>query len=153
MVERSPVTGQPAPTELVGWTLVQTSHRVGRRLQEVFAGAGLTAHQFGVLVQLTVEPGVSQAALARKILITPQSMGELLNQLDTLGLITRVPIRARGTAARVGLSDAGRAALETTYPQVGAANAPDALGLTSTEASTLNAILHKMITHLDGERR
>lgn len=152
MVERSPVSGQPAPADLVGWTLVQTSHRVARRLQEVFAGVGLTAHQFGVLVQLTVEPGVSQAALARKILITPQSMGELLNQLDALGLITRVPVEARGTAVRVELTDAGQVALETTYPQVGAVNTPDALGLTPTEASTLNKILHKMVTHLDAER-
>ena len=148
MGERSPVDGQSAPADIVGWTLVQTSHRMARRFHQIFAASGLTAHQFGVLVQLSIEPGVSQAALARKILITPQSMGELLAQLDALGLVTRVPGRARGAAARVELTEAGRSALHTTYPEVGAINTPEALGITPIEATTLNDILHKMISHL-----
>jgi len=151
MVERSPVHGQSAPADLVGWTLVQTSHRMARRFQEVFTASGLTAHQFGVLVQLSIEPGVSQAALARKILITPQSMGELLTQLANLGLVTRVPGRARGAAARVELTDTGRAALQATYPRVGAINTPEALGITPAEATALNDILHKMMSHLSSD--
>nr|WP_240894855.1 MarR family winged helix-turn-helix transcriptional regulator [Kineococcus siccus] len=107
----------------------------------------MTAHQFGVLVQLSVEPGVSQAALARRILITPQSMGELILQMVELGLVERHPAPRPGAASRVELTAAGREKLAATYPGVAAVNAPSALGLTAEESAVLNDLLHRVLAH------
>lgn len=137
------------PHDLPAWTLVQTAHLAGRRFHEVFASQGLTAHQFGVLVQLSWEPGLSQAALARGVLVTPQSIGEILTQMETEGLISRTPPSRRGAAISVEITAHGRARLGATYPLVGAVNAPSALGLTATEAQTLNELLHRVRDHLD----
>jgi DNA-binding MarR family transcriptional regulator len=140
----------PSPYDLPAWTLVQAYHRVARRFAEVFAAAGLTAHQFGVLVQLNLQPGASQAALARAVLVTPQSMGPLLQQMTDVGLVRRSASALRGTATSVELTDHGREVLAATFPAVGAVNDPAELGLTAAEAVELNRLLHAVIDHLDG---
>lgn len=142
--------GGPRPYDLPAWTLVQTYHRVARRFTEVFAEAGLTPHQFGVLVQLTIQPGASQAALARAVLVTPQSMGPLLQQMTDSGLVRRVAPAVRGAAATVELTNHGRRVLAATYPAIGAINEPAALGLTVAQAGELNRLLHRVLAHLDG---
>lgn len=128
---------------------MQTAHLVGRRFHEIFASQGLTAHQFGVLVQLEREPGLSQAALARAILVTPQSISEIVVQMQDVGLITRTPPQQRGGAIEVDLTARGRASLEATYPLVDALNEPAALGIDETEARTLNKLLRRVHDHLD----
>lgn len=132
---------------------MQAYHRVARRFNDAFATAGLTAHQFGVLVQLSVQPGVSQAALARAILVTPQSVGPLLAQMTDVGLIRRSAPVVRGAASSVELTDRGRRTLVEVYPAVGAVNEPAALGLTPAEAAELNRLLHRVLTHLDEPAR
>lgn len=142
----------PAPTspeDLPAWTLVQTAHRMARRFRDVFDAHGLTAHQFGVLVQLSIEPGISQAALARTILVTPQSMGPLLAQMEDADLVRRTRPASRGASISVELAGHGRRILSATFPDVGALNAPAALGLSEPEAATLNALLHRVLRHLD----
>lgn len=143
----------PQPYDLPAWTLVQAYHRVARRFTEAFAEAGLTAHQFGVLVQLSIQPGASQAALARSVLVTPQSMGPLLLQMTETGLVRRAAPAVRGTAATVELTEQGRRVLAATFPAVGAINEPAALGLTQPEAVELNRLLHRVLAHLDGPAR
>lgn len=139
----------PSPFDLPAWTLVQTAHLAGRRFHDIFASQGLTAHQFGVLVQLARQPGLSQAALARAILVTPQSIGDIVVQMQDEGFVTRTPPSQRGGAVAVNITALGRASLEATYPLVGALNEPAALGLDETQASTLNKLLHLVHNHLD----
>lgn len=148
MASSFPPRSQPGPDDIVGWTLVQTYHRVAGRFREVLGDAGLTPHQFGVLVQLSVEPTISQAALARKILITPQSMGAVLRGLDERGLVRLSASPGRGVPRPAVLTPLGRTTLAATYPMVGAMNAPDQLGLTPEEARTLNSLLHRVHQHL-----
>ena len=151
--EEGAAAGRPDPYDLPAWTLVQAYHRVASRFTDVFAAAGLTAHQFGVLVQLSVQPGVSQAALARAVLVTPQSMGPLLRQMTEVGLVRRTAPAVRGIAAAVELTARGRQVLAATFPAVGAVNEPAALGLTGPEAVELNRLLHRVLEHLDGPAR
>lgn len=152
MVERSSKTATgdaPGPPDLPAWTLVQTAHLAGRRFHELFAQQGLTAHQFGVLVALSRRPGLSQAALAREILVTPQSVGDIVIQMDSADLVRRTAPPRRGTATSVEITPHGRATLEKTYPLVSAINTPAALGLDEAEARTLNDLLHRVHDHLD----
>lgn len=148
MAEASAGADQASPEDWAGWSLVQAYHRVGRRFHETFAAAGLTAHQFGVLVQLDREPGVSQAALARHVLVTPQSMGDLLGQLEALGYLRRTRAAFRGAAASVELTDTGRRILAEVFPRVAAINTPAALGLTPGECESLNGLLRRVLDHL-----
>src|SRR3712207_9145699 len=71
-----------SPDDYVGWTLIQASHAFNRHVETLLAEVGLTPMQFGVLVQLSLRPNLGSAELARAVLVTPQSMGELLQSLE-----------------------------------------------------------------------
>ena len=133
------------PENLIGWTLVQVSNRLLRRFSGIFATESLRPHEFGVLVELTVSAGISQAALARVVLITPQSMGSVLRGMEERGLIRRAAPLTRGSPVAVWLTDAGRATLARAYPAVMAMNRSTALGLTEDEATQLNGLLHRLL--------
>ena len=76
------------------------------------------------------------------MLVTPQSIGELVGSLEERGLVERPPRPGRGRRRTVELTAAGRAALERATPVVLAINAPEALELTAAEAAELNRLLH-----------
>lgn len=137
------------PSRLTGWTLVRTHHAIARRFIDTLARVGLTPTQFGVLVQVVSEPGLSQAELARRVLVTPQSIGELLTSLERLRYITRQR-GPRGKASLVRVTDAGRAALDRATPLIQAMNSPEALGLTPEQDTTLNALLHQVLKSVSG---
>jgi DNA-binding MarR family transcriptional regulator len=138
------------PETVTGWTLVRTYQLMARRFYAVLATVDLTPTHFGVLMQLSRDPGSSQAALARSVFMTPQAMGELLTGLETQGLITRSP-GAPGRPIMVTLTDTGRDAVQRAIPVIAALNEPTSLGLSNTENVTLNALLHKVRAALESE--
>lgn len=149
-----PDAAQPAPvapvwtderiTDLTAWMLIRASLVFAPRLGQALAPTGLTPTQFGVLVQLDNSPGIAQAALARRCLMTPQSMGEVLPALVEAGWVVRGTRTGRGHPIPVYITDAGRDLLLAATPAVEASNTPEALGLEPTERETLNALLHKV---------
>lgn len=128
----------PEPDQILAWTLVQVGHAVGRTFWRTLGDVGLTPIQFGVLLQLDREPGQSNAALARAVLVTPQSMSELLTGLVADGLVARDPA-TRGRPVATHLTAAGRAALRRCEAPVAAVEA--SLALTDDQRATLAALL------------
>jgi DNA-binding MarR family transcriptional regulator len=133
-----------SPDDYVGWTLIQASHALGRHFEAALTPLGLTPMQFGVLVQLSLRPHLGSAELARLVLVTPQSMGELLQSLQRMGLVERDPSAGPGRRVTASVTAAGRAALHQATPIVKALNVPESLGLTIEERALLNQLLHKM---------
>ena len=131
---------------LPAWTLVQAYHVVARRFWTGFAEVGLGPAHFGVLASLAATAGLGQNELARRNLVSPQSIGELIASLEERGLVTRPPPVGRGRARPVSLTDAGRAALARATPVVQEINSPTALGLSAAEAAELNRLLHRVRT-------
>src|SRR5215207_7711686 len=76
---------------LTSWTLTRAYRTRVPRIVQTLQAVDLTPTQFGVLVQLDSSPGLSQAELGRRLLMTPQSMGELLVSLERLGHVVRGP--------------------------------------------------------------
>ena len=83
-----------------------------RQIDESLGPHGLTTAQYTTLSILR-SPGVlSNARLARRALITPQSMSQILAVLEEKGLIERTPDPDHGRILHVGLSAAGRGVLD-----------------------------------------
>nr|AHE14760.1 putative transcriptional regulatory protein [uncultured bacterium] len=133
-----------SPDDYVGWTLIQASHALGRHFEALLGTLGLTPMQFGVLVQLSLQPDLASAELARIVLVTPQSMGELLSSLERAGLVERDRNAGPGRRITARVTDAGRAALREATPIVQALNVPDSLGISTEERALLNRLLHKV---------
>jgi DNA-binding MarR family transcriptional regulator len=131
-----------AIAELPAWTLVQAYHVVARRFWVAFAEAGLGPTQFGVLATLAADPALGQAELARRTLVSPQSIGELIVTLEKRGLIERSAVVVRGRRRPVHLTEAGHAMLRRVAPAIRRINSPESLGLDAAEAAELNRLLH-----------
>ena len=130
---------------LVTWTLIRAAHRVERSLTELFAERGLTPIQFGVLAQLATGEPLTQAELARAVLVRPQSMAELIGGMVDRGLLVRTGSRGRGRPNPIALSDQGAELLERIWPAVLAANDLTRLGFTTAQSEELNARLHELL--------
>ena len=133
------------PTEpLPVWNLVRTAHVVGLRFAEIVAAADLTPTQFAVLLQLEGDEGLTQAELARQVMVRPQTMGTLITALTQRGFVVRDGPGGRGRRAGFALTDAGREALERAWPLVRAFNTPTSLGLTPAQAAMLDESLDRV---------
>lgn len=141
---------------LTAQNLVQTAHVVGLRFAELFAGLDLTPTQFAVLIELEAldegDQGLTQAELARRVLVRPQSIGVLLASLIDQGLVAREAPGGRGRRVGIALTDAGRAALAQAWPPVLAFNTPASMGLTRAQAAMLDELLDHVRAAHGGER-
>ncbi len=96
-----------APDLAFGLLLREFFQTVRASAEEALRPAGFTPPQSMVLMVVSREPGITGAELARRAMITPQTMGELLTALEKSGLIRRErhPDNARMQA--IFLSEAG----------------------------------------------
>ncbi|MBL7260246.1 MarR family winged helix-turn-helix transcriptional regulator [Paractinoplanes lichenicola] len=136
----------PAPENLTAWTLVQASHVVARRFRAAFGRLGLSPTQFGVLLELDLHPGLSNGEVARAVLVTPQSMSDLLASLARLGYIERDDSAGQGHRVPARLTPAGREMLHQCAAEV--AGVEKSLGLTREQAGQLNTLL-RIVTSSD----
>jgi DNA-binding MarR family transcriptional regulator len=136
------------PDDFTALTIVRTSQMMARIFTATLAPFGLPPNQFSVLLHLVEQPGISQADLARVVLATPQSVGELIRAMEDGGLVERTPPAGRGRPSALYASPAGRAVLDEVTPAVLAAFTPEALGLDKKTHARLNADLHTIMTSL-----
>jgi DNA-binding MarR family transcriptional regulator len=85
---------------------------LGRRLAAAVAPSGLTLSAYTALSVLRAQRGLSNARLARRSLVTPQSMSEVLAQLVEQGYVRRQAEPGHGRIIRIELTKAGARALE-----------------------------------------
>lgn len=74
---------------------------------------GVALAQFAVLTALAEEPGLSNADLARRAFVTPQSMNEKLRELEQRAWVARGPHPAHRRIVQFELTDEGRAILQS----------------------------------------
>ena len=73
---------------------------------------GVALAQFAVLTALAEEPGLSNADLARRTFVTPQSMNEKLRELEQHAWVKRSPHPTHRRILQFELTDEGRAILQ-----------------------------------------
>ncbi|WP_428149773.1 MarR family winged helix-turn-helix transcriptional regulator [Brevundimonas sp.] len=78
----------------------------------------LTPSQYATLSMLSSHPDASSSDLARRVLITPQSMSEMIMALDRKSLIKRRESDGNRRVLGISLSAAGRALLEKAEARV-----------------------------------
>lgn len=100
------------PDEFVEYRLVRLADLMRRRFDDALRPHGLTARQFSVLAVLRARPGVTSAELARAVLLAPQSMGALLDQLERAGLVRPRHRGGKGVRSPVELTSDGDASLD-----------------------------------------
>ena len=140
---------------MTGVTDVRTSYLIGRvdrllrsELERHLEGSELTLNEVTVLSVLAARPGLSNAGLARRSLVTPQAMHKVVSSLEAAGLIRRTSSPAGGRSLETTVTAEGTAALAEAETRM--ADAEDAfLGpLDREERRELRHLLLK-VAHLD----
>lgn len=78
----------------------------------------LTPSQYTTLSMLAANGETSSSDLARRVLVTPQSMSEMIKALDRKSLIKRQESEGNRKVLDIALSPAGRALLEKAEARV-----------------------------------
>jgi DNA-binding MarR family transcriptional regulator len=102
------VTDRPSLIYVIGRVDRGVRNELGRRLRPW----ALSVAQFTALSVLATRPGLSNAQLARRSLITPQAMNEVLAALERRGLIRRTVDPGHARILLTTVTDEGEALLE-----------------------------------------
>lgn len=106
------VAPHAAPPMRLTYLIGQLDRIVSRRLSEGLAQQGLTLPQYTALSVLRVRGRSSNAQLAERSFITPQSANEVVKTLEANGWVTREADPVNRRVVLLQLTDAGTALLE-----------------------------------------
>jgi len=103
---RPPLDAEPRPR--LSYALARLERAIRKELDDRLRPHGLTVPQFTALSILSSRGELSNAQLARRCYVTPQSMSEVILALERDGLITRSPDSANRRVLRTALTTRGR---------------------------------------------
>jgi DNA-binding MarR family transcriptional regulator len=103
----------------IGYVVGRLDRALRREISALVAPYGLTVSKYTALSILCEKPGLSNAQLARRTYVTPQSMNEVLGSLEAAGLIVRSPAANHGRVVEVALSEKGHEVLVSCDLAVG----------------------------------
>jgi DNA-binding MarR family transcriptional regulator len=114
----------PAPrdstTDRPGYLLKRAQAALHAALAGALGEHGATLPQYAVLSALAEEPGLSNADLARRAFVTPQTMNQVLRELEHRHWVTRHPHPGHGRIRQADLTDDGRRTLRACHHAAGA---------------------------------
>jgi DNA-binding MarR family transcriptional regulator len=108
----APGRGKRGEAGYLGYLLRQAAGAARLTLERALAGLGATPPQFLVLTMLRAYPGLSGADLARVAMLTPQTVGVIIGNLERDGAIRKTPHPVHGRVLQWTLTRRGLALLE-----------------------------------------
>jgi len=99
--------GAPVPWEMI-YLMARLFYGMRNKCEEALKPYGLTSMQFTILSTLSNLPGLSSAELSRRFNVTPQTMGEMIVNLEKRSLVAREQDPQNRRALKLALTDEGR---------------------------------------------
>ena len=107
-----PGEGKRGEQGYLAYLLRQAQGATRLAMERSLAGLGVTTPQFVVLTMLRAYPGLSGADLARVAMLTPQTVGVIIRNLERDGAIQKTPHPVHGRVLQWTLTARGAALLE-----------------------------------------
>jgi DNA-binding MarR family transcriptional regulator len=145
----------PLPAQLSIWTtylLRQATLRAQGQVAASLRALGLKPAHNTVMTLLT-DGAMTQIALAARTNTDRTSMVGIIDDLEQLGLLLRLPNPRDRRVHDVTLTTLGHERLRTTQAQVAAADQAFLAPLTAAEQLVLRAMLERLIEHHDAQAR
>jgi DNA-binding MarR family transcriptional regulator len=135
-------------TESTKYLLKRAQAAMHAELSAALRQHGVTVAQYAVLTVLDEEPGLSNADLARRAFVTPQTMNQVLRELEERRWVTRRPHPDHGRIRQADLTADGRAVLRTCHQASGAIEERMLAPLSTQDRRQLDAALRACIDAL-----
>ena len=143
-----PGHGQRGEKGHLAYLLRQAQAAARLTLERALADLGVTPPQFVVLTMLKAYPGLSGADLARVALLTPQTVGIIIRNLERDGAIRKTPHPVHGRLLQWTLTRRGLALLEQCRRHARALERRLAAGLSVRVQSTVRRWLSRIAADL-----
>ena len=96
--------------------LLRAAKAVVARLEPLLAANGLTMTQLGVLEAILHRGPLTHRQLGRKVLTSAGNLSDVIDKLETRGLVRRVRCPEDRRLVHVDLTDSGRCLIERLFP-------------------------------------
>ena len=139
-------------TDHPGYLLKRAQATLNAAMARVLREHGATLSQYAVLTALDEEPGLSNAGLARRAFVTPQTMNQVLQELEQKRWVARHPDPAHARILQADLTPAGAAALRACRLAVDAVEEQMLAPLATSDIEQFTATLRACIQALSQDR-
>jgi DNA-binding MarR family transcriptional regulator len=143
-----PGHGKRGESGYLGYLLRQAQAAARLQMERALADLGVTPAQFVVLTMLKAYPGLSGAELARVALLTPQTVGVIIRNLERAGSIRKNPHPVHGRVLMWTLTPRGTRLLGKCRRLVLALERRLAAGLSARTQLTVRRWLAHLATDL-----
>jgi len=152
MIQKNPQFAQTWPQRPNGiaYLIGRLDHVLNRRIRDVLAPWDVTAAQYTALSVLNSHGQLSNAQLAERSMVSPQSANEMVKLMETRGWITRESAASHGRIINIRLTRKGETLLrqcDTAVVQVERALLAE---LDAAQFGALHAQLRLMMRGLSG---
>jgi DNA-binding MarR family transcriptional regulator len=127
--------------QTASYLIGRTDRLIRSQLEEALDGTGVSLTEFTALSVLATRPGLSNARLARRSLVTPQAMHKVVRSLESAGLVRRAPSPGGGRELATTITDAGALLVTEVLPRIEAAEDRILHALSATERRELVRLL------------
>jgi DNA-binding MarR family transcriptional regulator len=143
-----PGRGKRGEKGYLAYLLRQAQAATRLTLERALADLGITPPQFAVLTMLKAHPGLSGADLARVALLTPQTVGVIIRNLERDGAIRKTPHPVHGRVLQWTLTRRGGTLVEKCRRHVTALERRLMAGLGAKAQATVRRWLSKIAADL-----
>src|SRR5205807_863833 len=143
-----PGQGKRGEQGYLAYLLRQAQAATRLSMERALADLGVTSPQFVVLTMLKAYPGLSGADLARVAMLTPQTVGVIVRNLERDGAIRKTPHPIHGRVLQWTLTRRGRTLLEKCRRHVKALERRLMAGLSAKAQATVRRWLSKIAADL-----
>ena len=143
-----PGRGKRGEKGYLAYLLRQAQAATRLTLERALADIGVTSPQFAVLTMLRAYPGLSGADLARVALLTPQTVGVIIRNLERSGAIRKAPHPVHGRLLQWTLTRRGRTLLDKCRRHAKAVERRLMAGLSPKAQATIRRWLSKIAAEL-----
>ena len=135
-------------TDRAGWLLKRAQDALNTAMTAALRRHGATLPEYAVLTALAEAPGMSNADLARRAYVTPQTMNQVLRELERRGWVSRHPHPGHGRILQAELTGPGQRVLGACHREVDAVEERMLAGLSAAGRERLVAALQSCIAGL-----
>ncbi|WP_423879193.1 MarR family winged helix-turn-helix transcriptional regulator [Bradyrhizobium sp.] len=143
-----PGAGKRGEEGHIAYLLRQAQAAARLTLERTLTDLGVTPPQFAVLTMLNAYPGLSGADVARVALLTPQTVGVIVGNLERDGAIKKTPHPVHGRVLQWTLTRRGSNLLDKCRHRVAAVERRLVAGLGAKAEATVRRWLSKIAVDL-----
>lgn len=132
----------------IGYLIKRAQHALRLRIDKTLSEHELTLPQYVALLHADKEPGISNAALARRAFVTPQTMYRVVRGLEERSLIERQSHPESERVQRLFLTQSGKNLLSQAHGLVEQIESGSLAHMDKGEIEAFRALLHKYLNSI-----